>query len=113
MRVLLLRSAARMAALERSRHPHRAAVKKNITNVNHPFSLAPRILCVLLLFMSDREEMAERHGRILTELSELGASLARKVHAQAMEAETPDETATLTTAFHRISRSVRQTLALE
>ena len=63
--------------------------------------------------MSDRAEMAERHGRILAELAELGLSLARDVHARAEAAETPEQTATLATAFHRLTRGVRQTLALE
>jgi len=63
--------------------------------------------------MSDHAEMAERHGAILAELSELGLSLARDLHQRAMTAETPDEAAGLAGAFHRISRSVRQSLALE
>lgn len=57
--------------------------------------------------------MAERHSRILGELSEFGLDLARKLHGQAMAAETPQETADLARAFHSVSRSVRQTLALE
>lgn len=57
--------------------------------------------------------MAQRHGRILARLSELGLSLAETVHQRALAAETPAETAELGLAFHRISRSVRQTLALE
>jgi len=57
--------------------------------------------------------MAERHGRILGELSELGHDLAKKLHGQAMAAETPAETAELARAFHSVARSVRQTLALE
>jgi hypothetical protein len=58
-------------------------------------------------------DMAERHGRILARLSELGLSLAETVHERALAAETTEETAELGLAFHRISRSVRQTLALE
>ena len=57
--------------------------------------------------------MAERHAEILGELAELGLSLARKLHGEAMAAETPEETALLSREFHRLSRSVRQTLALE
>ena len=63
--------------------------------------------------MVDRAEMAERHGRVLAELSELGLSLARELHGRALAAETPEAAADLALAFHRISRSVRQTLALE
>jgi hypothetical protein len=63
--------------------------------------------------MSDPADMAERHGRILTELAELGLSLARGLHERALAAETPKDAAEMGLAFHRISRSVRQTLALE
>ena len=63
--------------------------------------------------MSDPVDMAERHGRILTRLGELGLSLAEDMHACALAAETPKDKADLGLAFHRISRSVRQTLALE
>jgi hypothetical protein len=65
------------------------------------------------MFMSTSTEMVERHGRVLAELSELGLTLARAVHAKAMAAETPQQACELGLAFHRISRSVRQTLALE
>lgn len=66
--------------------------------------------------MIDAVEMAERHGRILGRLSELGMSLAEGMHAQAavaMEADDPKAVADLTLSFHRISRSVRQSIALE
>jgi alkanesulfonate monooxygenase SsuD/methylene tetrahydromethanopterin reductase-like flavin-dependent oxidoreductase (luciferase family) len=66
------------------------------------------------MFMSGgASDMAERHGRILAELSELGLGLARELQERALAAETPQEAADLADAFHRISRSVRQTLALE
>ena len=63
--------------------------------------------------MFDSAEMAERHARVLAELSELGLTLARDLQARALVAETPEDAAGLANAFHRISRSVRQTLALE
>jgi hypothetical protein len=63
--------------------------------------------------MTGAMEMTDRHGRLLAELSELGLSLARKIHEQAMAADTPEATAELAMAFHRISRSARQTMALE
>jgi hypothetical protein len=63
--------------------------------------------------MSSPAEMAERQGRMLAELAELGLTLARELQARALAAETPAETAQLAEAFHRISRSVRQSLALE
>jgi alkanesulfonate monooxygenase SsuD/methylene tetrahydromethanopterin reductase-like flavin-dependent oxidoreductase (luciferase family) len=65
------------------------------------------------MFMSSASDMAERHGRILAELSELGLGLARELQGRALAAETPEAAADLADAFHRISRSVRQTLALE
>jgi hypothetical protein len=63
--------------------------------------------------MLDGATTADRHAPILAELAELGLSLARAVHEKALAAETPAELAEMTLAFHRISRSVRQTLALE
>jgi hypothetical protein len=58
-------------------------------------------------------KMAERQGRMLAELGELGLALARDLQGRALAAETPQEAAQLADAFHRISRSVRQSLALE
>jgi hypothetical protein len=54
-----------------------------------------------------------RHGHILAELASLGLTLARDLHARALAAETAEEAAKLAGAFHRISRGVRQSLALE
>lgn len=68
---------------------------------------------VLLLFMSNVADMTERHRQALTELAELGLSLARKLHAQAETVEDVEQAAELSLAFHRVSRSVRQTVALE
>jgi hypothetical protein len=50
---------------------------------------------------------------MLDELAELGMSLARRMHERAMEAEGPEEAERLALAFHRLSRSVRQTIALQ
>jgi hypothetical protein len=63
--------------------------------------------------MSDLTPMAERHTRALTELMELGLALARKHQDRALAAETAEEERAASLAFHRISRSVRQTLTLE
>jgi hypothetical protein len=63
--------------------------------------------------MVDAIPMAERHARLLTELAELGMVLARKLQARAMAAETTAEERAAANTFHRISRSLRQTLALE
>ena len=56
--------------------------------------------------------MAERHATILAELSELGLVLARDLQARALAAK-DQAVADLGLAFHRVSRSVRQSLALE
>lgn len=65
------------------------------------------------MFMPDASEMAERHGRILAELAELGLGLARELQAQALAAETPAERAEAALAFQRVGRAVRQSVALE
>jgi hypothetical protein len=59
-------------------------------------------------------ERAARHGRILTELAEIGIDLARALRRQVLEASagrSHDNDPGL--AFARVSRAVRQTLALE
>ncbi|HEX3701024.1 MAG TPA: hypothetical protein VHV27_10160 [Phenylobacterium sp.] len=57
--------------------------------------------------------MSARHGRILEDLAELGLGLARDLQVRALAAETAEQASDLSMAFHRVSRSVRQTLALE
>ena len=57
--------------------------------------------------------MAERHGRILARLSELGLAHAERLHERAMAAEDPKSAAELGLTFHRVSRSIRQSIALE
>jgi hypothetical protein len=68
---------------------------------------------VLYLFMSSTPEMAERHGRVLAELAEFGLELARDLKARALAAPAREDAEGLALAFHRVSRSVRLTLALE
>jgi hypothetical protein len=63
--------------------------------------------------MFSPDDMAERHRLMLGELAELSLSLARRLHGQALAAETPAEAERTALSFHRISRSLRQTLALE
>lgn len=58
-------------------------------------------------------EMTERHARMLGRLAELGMAVAEDMAARALAAETPEQAASLSAGFHRISRSVRQSLALE
>lgn len=63
--------------------------------------------------MSSSDDMAERHGRVLAELTELGLSLARALHDKAVTAEDPKLANDYALAFQRVSRSVRQSMALE
>lgn len=59
------------------------------------------------------EDMAERQGRMLAELSELTLKAARNLQERVVAAETHGEAAQLGLAFERVSRSLRQTLMLE
>jgi hypothetical protein len=63
--------------------------------------------------MFNPADMAERHARILAELSELGLGFARQAAADAAAAETPEARAQQALVFQRVSRSVRQSVALE
>lgn len=63
--------------------------------------------------MSDPAEMAARHTGLLMELTELGMALAREVQAEALAATEPEVRSRLAADFHRIARSVRQSMALE
>ena len=63
--------------------------------------------------MSIPPDMAERHARVLARLTELGLALAERTFEDAEAAETPAERIEAVKAFHTISRSVRQTVALE
>jgi hypothetical protein len=67
---------------------------------------------VLFLFLSAAPNMKDRHTAGLAERAEMGLSLARDLHACALAAE-PEAKAELALAFQRVSRSVRQTYALE
>jgi hypothetical protein len=64
-------------------------------------------------FMSDLAAMADRHESLLAELSQLGMGLARDLQARAVAASDDEKAAAMALAFHRISRSLRQTIALE
>ena len=62
--------------------------------------------------MSEAAGIIERSDVILDELAKLGLSLARDLHQRAIAAETAEDATRLAMAFHHISRSIRQTLAL-
>ena len=57
--------------------------------------------------------MREKQEALLGELADLGMSLARDLHARALAASDDAVACDLALAFHRISRSLRQTLALQ
>jgi hypothetical protein len=63
--------------------------------------------------MSIPLDMAERHARVLARLTELGLALAERTFEDAEAAETPAVRIEAVKAFHTISRSVRQSVALE
>jgi len=63
--------------------------------------------------MSIDDDMRERHGRVLAELAEAGMLMVRRL-SQAMERTEDVQTQVqLGLAYHRVSRAVRQTMALE
>ena len=75
--------------------------------------LTARARYVLFLFMSTDGDMRERHGRVLAELAEAGMAMVRRL-SEAMQRTNDVQTqAQLGLAFHRVSRAVRQTMALE
>jgi hypothetical protein len=69
----------------------------------------------MFLFCSISRDAAkrERAEEILGELSELGLMLARDLATQARAAEDTGDKVALTAAFHKTSRAVRLTLALD
>ena len=63
--------------------------------------------------MARNAEKQARSEAILGELAELGLALARDLAAQARACEDPEQQAALVEAFHKTSRTVRLTLALD
>jgi hypothetical protein len=63
--------------------------------------------------MDSDAEMMARHSRLLARFAEQAASLAEDLHACGLAAETPEQKQALSLAFHRMGRTLRQTLALE
>lgn len=63
--------------------------------------------------MSSNDEMDARHGRILAELAEAGMGLARRLFAASQQPANNHDFVRLAEAFHTVSKSVRQTIALE
>jgi type IV secretory pathway VirB10-like protein len=64
--------------------------------------------------MSSIDDMDARHGRMLAELAEAGMGVARSLYAATQPAPVSNaDFALLAEAFHTVSRSIRQTIALE
>jgi hypothetical protein len=63
--------------------------------------------------MSDVSEKIARQDRILAELSELAIGVARDLAGQVSAAESAQDAAAVASAFHKVGRAVRQTIALE
>ncbi|MDP3175075.1 MAG: hypothetical protein Q8M88_11645 [Phenylobacterium sp.] len=57
--------------------------------------------------------MRERHGRVLAELAEVGMAMVRRLSEAMLRTQDVRTEAQIGLAFHRVSRAVRQTLALE
>ncbi len=63
--------------------------------------------------MTTPPDMADRHARVLARLTELGLALAEQTFEDAQGAETPAARIESVKAFHTVSRTVRQCVALE
>ncbi|MFP5431860.1 MAG: hypothetical protein ACLGIM_01895, partial [Alphaproteobacteria bacterium] len=64
--------------------------------------------------MSSTDDMDARHGRMLAELAEAGMGVARSLYAATQQVSVSNaDFALLAEAFHTVSRSIRQTIALE
>ncbi|MEW5685044.1 MAG: hypothetical protein AB1942_09005, partial [Pseudomonadota bacterium] len=63
--------------------------------------------------MSSSDDMDARHGRMLAELAETGMGVARGLYAATRRELSHADFALLAEAFHTVSRSIRQTIALE
>ncbi|MCR5877484.1 hypothetical protein [Phenylobacterium sp. J367] len=62
----------------------------------------------------DPEHISEdRHTVTLRALAGMSLELCRDLQQRALNAESPEDAVRLATAFHRVSRGLRQTLALE
>ena len=63
--------------------------------------------------MSDAAHTLSREEEMLARLAELDLAAAEKAHGKLMYAEEPAEIAEMSRAYQRMSRSLRQTLALK
>jgi hypothetical protein len=63
--------------------------------------------------MSSTDDMDARHDRMLAELAEAGMGVARRLSGALSDATDVHDVVSLAEAFHTVSRSIRQTIALE
>ncbi len=63
--------------------------------------------------MSFEDDMRARHGRVLGELAETGMVMVRQLCDAMLATDDRQTQAQLGLAYHRVSRAVRQTVALE
>ena len=63
--------------------------------------------------MSADAPAQDRHSAMLAELAAMTLTLARELSNRALQAETAEDAVRLSTAFQRVARGLRQTLALE
>ncbi|TAJ72668.1 MAG: hypothetical protein EPO51_07790, partial [Phenylobacterium sp.] len=63
--------------------------------------------------MSPEADIVDRDQQLLGQLAELDLALAKHVHGLALASDDPAQVAELSHAYQRISRCVRQTLALK
>jgi hypothetical protein len=63
--------------------------------------------------MSSTDDMDARHGRMLADLAEAGMGVARRLSGALSDATDVHDVVALAEAFHSVSRSIRQTIALE
>lgn len=63
--------------------------------------------------MSRALEMQSRHAAALSQLAELGLALAADLQRRALASDDDAVAAQLADSFHKVGRSVRQTMALE
>ena len=63
--------------------------------------------------MSSDDDMDARHGRMLAELAETGMDAVRRLSDALRHADSTQDLVLLSEAFHQVSRSVRQSIALE
>lgn len=82
-------------------------------NSDSPKSLTIDMPCVLALFMADATGISADQDRALARLLELGLAAAEKVQARLMATEDDALVGELSLALNRVSRNVRQTIALQ